>query len=271
MSRMTANPYVPDRCFEYRMTSGKQLEYRIMISIPADEPPPDGYAVIYALDGDAVFQTLVETVRLQTRKPKGFGPILVVGIGYPSKEPFDADRRCRDFTMQTGNASLPVRPDGSPWPPHGEAEDFLDFLEHELKPAISQEWPVDPSRQAIVGHSLGGLFTLHALFTRTHLFTHYVAGSPSTWWAENLLFKELDSFTEVWKGECPVHLLLTIGADELPDMLEGAEQVAQRLRPFSGKGVRMEWVKFADENHVSVLPSALGRIPRFLWTNSTDI
>lgn len=63
-------------------TSQRQLEYRMMIASPKDEPPPNGYAVIYALDGDALFQTLAETVKLQTRKPKGFDPILVIGIGY---------------------------------------------------------------------------------------------------------------------------------------------------------------------------------------------
>lgn len=266
MSGMISVPYKLERYFEYQITSQRQLEYRIMIASPKDEPPPNGYAVIYALDGDALFQTLAETVKLQTRKPKGFDPILVIGIGYPSREPFDMERRCRDFTMQINESVLPPRPDGSPWPPSGEADDFLDFIEQELMPAISKEFPINKNRQAIVGHSLGGLLTLHALFTRPHLFTHYVSGSPSIWWGNNEVLKEQKRFAETWQGEYRRNLLLTIGANELPDMLDGAEQMAERMQPLSEKSIQTESVKFAGEDHVSVLPAILSRIPRFLWS-----
>lgn len=267
MNAKTKIPYIPDRCYEYPMTSNARLDYRILIAAPADEPPPSGYAVVYALDGDALFRTLAEAVRLQTRKPKGYDPILVVGIGYPSREPFDFERRCRDFTMPADEASLPVRPDGKPWPPHGEADRFLDFIENELMPAVAAEWPIDPARQAIAGHSLGGLLTLHALFARPRLFTHYVSGSPSVWWGNGEVLKELERFKQTWRGEHPLHLLLAIGANELEDMLEGAEKVAEGLRPLAQRNVYMKHVKFADEEHVSVLPAILGRIPRFLGSD----
>ncbi|MET4562081.1 alpha/beta hydrolase [Lysinibacillus parviboronicapiens] len=264
MSNMTGLPYRQESYFELQMTSRRKLDYRILVAAPMDEPPPNGYAVIYALDGDALFQTLAEAVKLQTRKPKGFDPIVVIGIGYPSREPFDMDRRCRDFTMPVNEASLPSRSIGKPWPTSGHADDFLDFIEQELKPAIAKEWPINAGKQAIVGHSLGGLFTLHALFARPHLFTHYVAGSPSVWWGENEILKELDMFKETWKGEYPLNLLLTIGAEELPDMLDGAEQVFERMKGLAASDIHTNYVKFAEEEHVSVLPAMLSRLPRFL-------
>ncbi|UED69086.1 MULTISPECIES: alpha/beta hydrolase [Brevibacillus] len=266
MNKMIETPHIPERCYEYKLTSKRQLEYRILLGNPADEAPPGGYAVIYALDGDALFQTLAEAVKLQTRKPKGFDPILVVGIGYPSREPFDVERRCRDFTMHVDEASLPERPDGRPWPPHGEADHFLDFLEFELMPAIAKEWPIDPNRQLLVGHSLGGLFALHALFTRPQLFTHYVAGSPSVWWANNEVLKEMQKFKAGWQGEYQRQLLLTIGADELEDMLEGAEEVAAGMATLAEQGLHLEWIKFTGEDHVTVLPAMLSRLPRFVWS-----
>ncbi|MGE6517105.1 alpha/beta hydrolase [Lysinibacillus sphaericus] len=264
MSKLTKVPYMPERYFEYHMTSSRQLDYRILIASPLDEPPPNGYAVIYALDGDALFQTLAEAVKLQTRKPKGFDPILVIGIGYPSREPFDMERRCCDFTMPVSEASLPSRPIGKPWPTSGKAEDFLNFIEQELKPAIAKEWPINAGKQAIVGHSLGGLFTLHTLFARPHLFTHYVAGSPSVWWGDNEILKELDMFKETWKSEYPLNLLLTIGAEELPDMLDGADQVFERMKGQADDNIHTYYVKFAEEEHVSVLPAMLSRLPGFL-------
>ncbi|AVK82264.1 alpha/beta hydrolase [Lysinibacillus sp. B2A1] len=264
MKIMTKKPYVSEGYFEYAMTSQQQLDYRILIAPPADGPPADGYAVIYALDGDALFPTLAEAVKLQTRKPKGYDPILVIGIGYPSKEPFDMERRCRDFTLPVSEEHLPPRPDGTPWPPNGKANEFLDFIEHELMPVVAKEWPINKKKQAIVGHSLGGLFTLYALCARPHLFSHIVVGSPSVWWANNAVLKEIDRFAEAWNSQHTINLLLTIGANELPDMLEGADQAAERMKRLSDQNIHTHYVKFVEEDHVSVLPCMLSRLPRFL-------
>lgn len=81
------------------------------------------------------------------------------------------------------------------------------------------------------------------------------------------MLKELERFKQTWQGEHPLHLLLAIGANELEDMLEGAEKVAEGLRPLAQQNVHMKHVKFADEEHVSVLSAILGRIPRFLWSD----
>ncbi len=272
MSSWTSKPYCPERCYEVELTSSRGLAYRVMIAEPAGEPRDSGYAVIYALDGDAVFQTLAETVRLQTRKPKGHAPIIVVGIGYPSREPFDMERRCRDFTMPAPDGSLPARPDGRGWPPHGGADEFLDFLEDELMPAIAEQWPINRSRQLLFGHSLGGLFALHALSARPRLFSHYVAGSPSVWWGENAVLKELEALVNAANAGSavppaqPVQLLLAIGADELPDMLGGVDQAAALMSRATQAYVRTTQAVIHGEEHVSVLPAIIGRLPRFIWS-----
>ncbi|GGG53386.1 alpha/beta hydrolase [Paenibacillus radicis (ex Gao et al. 2016)] len=266
MSKLTEKPFLAERCYEYEMTSAQGGHYRILIGTPqaGEEPPANGYPVIYALDGDAMFQTLAEAVRLQTRKPKGYDPILVIGIAYPSKEPFDVERRCLDFTMSAEGSKLPARPDGRPWPEHGGADHFLDFIELELKPAIAEQWPIDFERQLIVGHSLGGLLVLHALFTRPQLFTHYAAGSPSVWWAEDKIFKEQEQFARTWQRDSHIRLQLTVGADELPHMVQGSERMAQAMRPLAEKGITTSMIRFEEEDHVSVLPAMLSRLPRFI-------
>ncbi|XRD25337.1 alpha/beta hydrolase-fold protein [Lysinibacillus fusiformis] len=131
-------------------------------------------------------------------------------------------------------------------------------------PTVEKEWPINKKKQAVVGHSLGGLFTLYALCARPHLFSHIVAGSPSVWWADNAVLKVIDQFFEDWKGQHTINFLLTIGANELPDMLEGADLAAERLKRLSDQNVHTQYVKFDEEDHVSVLPSMLGRLPRFL-------
>ncbi|THF82767.1 alpha/beta hydrolase [Cohnella fermenti] len=260
-------PHTADGCFELTIVSGAGLEYRLLFSEPEEPPPEAGYGIVFALDGDATFRTLAETVRMQTRKPKGYEPIVVVGIGYPSRQPFDLERRCRDFTMLKEGATLPKRPDGREWPPHGEADRFLDFLEREVLAWAEKRWRLDPARRAIVGHSLGGLLVLHALFVRPRLFTHYVAGSPSVWWADQEVLNELEHFKRERRAGCSVRLLLAIGAEELEDMLEGVELVAERAAPLVGEGFGLEKVLFPGEEHTSVLPSLLSRVPKLLSTS----
>lgn len=216
------------------------------------------------MDGDAVFDTLAEAARLQTRKPHGYDPVVIVGIGYPSREPFDMDRRCYDFTMPAQVEKLPVRPNGQAWPEHGGADLFLDFIEAELMPEIEKDYPIDKNRQTIFGHSLGGLFVLHALFNRPQSFQNFVAGSPSIWWNGHAVLEEKASFEamELHVDTLP-RLMITIGADELPDMVMDSEQLAESLKPLAAKGFYSKLVKFPEEGHVSVLPAALSRVLKF--------
>lgn len=252
-------------CEEHVIYAGvRRQEYRILISHPTGEAPPEGYPVIYALDGHAVFHTLAESARLQTRKPHGYDPVVVVGIGYPSGEPFDMKRRCYDFTMPAEEQQLPKRPDGSQWPESGGADEFLDLLQLEIMPMIASLFRVDTQRQALFGHSLGGLLVLHALFTRPELVTRYTAGSPSVWWNDYALLAELEQFLAAYPAKALQRkLLITIGADELEHMVEDAGKLPGRLVSLAEHGLQTSLNEFAGESHVSVLPAALSRLLRF--------
>ncbi|WP_150275726.1 alpha/beta hydrolase [Paenibacillus tepidiphilus] len=265
MSTNMKHAYPHAGCEEHILFAGESgLEYRILVSSPGGEAPPEGYPVIYAVDGHALFHTLAESARLQTRKPHGYDPAVIVGIGYPSGEPFDMVRRCNDFTIPVGVETLPKRPDGSQWPEHGGADRFLDVLEQEIMPLIGDMFPVDRNRQALFGHSLGGLLVLHTLFTRPQLFTHYAAGSPSVWWGEYAVLEELTHFTRMFPAlGLTRRLLITIGAEELEHMVADAELLPDKLAPLASSGLAVAMAKFPEEGHVSVLPAALSRLLRF--------
>ncbi len=65
--------------------------YSIFIAWPEQPPPPEGYATIYLLDANATFATMVDAMRLQSRRPRatGVSPSVIVGIGYPIENLFD--------------------------------------------------------------------------------------------------------------------------------------------------------------------------------------
>jgi predicted alpha/beta superfamily hydrolase len=259
--------------------------YRIFIARPDGEPGRDGFPVLYLLDGNATFATAAISVALQSRRTQatGIGPSVVVGIGYPTDDYVNAARRSYDYTPSVPVETLGARPDGSPWPKTGGAERFLDFLQDELQSLIGGDIPIDQNRQALFGHSFGGLFVLNALFTRPGAFRSYIAASPSIWFGNRAILEKRDAYVAAMSPGAPERdLLVTVGSleqlgvdAEAPvtadarktdwlirnRMVENARDLVTSL-----SGVRhlnATFKEFDDENHSSVLPAAISRAIRF--------
>lgn len=47
---------------------------------------------------------------------------------------------------------------------YGGADQFIAFLNNELKPEIANQFPVNSQQQSLYGHSFGGLFVLYHFF-----------------------------------------------------------------------------------------------------------
>src|SRR3546814_2755330 len=87
---------------------------------------------------------------------------VVVGIGYPEGVDAGAERMYDMTPPGSGDSRIK--------PPTGGADALMDFIEHDLKPAVADAAQVDPGRQAIFGHSLGWHFVLYTMITRQSLF-----------------------------------------------------------------------------------------------------
>jgi len=235
--------------------------YRLLISVPEETPPARGFPVLVLVDGHALFPVAATVARLQAQRPEatGVGPAVVIGIGYPDGRPFDAERRQRDL--------LPV-PDG--------ADRFLDMIVAEVLPAVAKIAPLDPARRALAGHSYGGLFTLHTLFTRPGLFEAHVAGSPSIWWQDRAILACEEAFRR-GSADPAGRLLITVGSHEQAPILPVTPQRAERLararmrdnaaemaeRLAASGRIDCSFTEFPGENHVSVIPAMLSRTVAF--------
>ena len=93
----------------------------------------------------------------------------------------------------------------------GGADAFLAFIATDVKPLIESELAIDRGRQALFGHSFGGLFVLHVLFTRPESFQSYVAASPSITWGEPAITAAEARFTAD-PAHGPIRLLATAGS-----------------------------------------------------------
>lgn len=127
---------------------------------------------------------------------------IVIGIGYPpSKFPFDG-RRNYDLTPPSPHYTPPSDADGKVFAgERGGATIFLEFLVNTVRELLftGAGAPFDRetvSTEVLVGHSYGGLCTLHALFSRATPFQTFVAISPSIWWNDKFILSERDQFLE---------------------------------------------------------------------------
>jgi predicted alpha/beta superfamily hydrolase len=247
---------------QFEINSAQGLPYRLLVAVPPEPPPTTGFPVLVLVDGDALFATALTTARLQAGRPEvsGVGPAVIIGIGYPGGAPFDAERRRLDLL-----------------PDDGGADRFLDLIEGQVLPLAAELAPIDRARLSLAGHSFGGLFTLHTLFTRPGLFRSLVAGSPSIWWNERAILATRSKFLSgAAQAERP-RLLITVGSEEQSGdpqrdparatrlekarMVENAAEMAASLTA-SGR-LDCEHVVFAGENHVSVIPAMLSRAVTF--------
>ncbi len=255
-------PYVLPGTTEVMLAGQNGHSYRLLIAKPSSPPPPSGYPVIYALDGNATFATLADAVRLQTRLPHGFDPAIVVAIGAEGDRPFDDVARVRDFTTPADISLLPAWVADEDWTDHGGADAFAGVIERQIKPLIAARYPIDAGRQTLFGHSLGGFFALHCCFARPESFSAFFAGSPSVWWNERELLARVEAFKARFASLAhKPRLGIGFGGAETEDMLADGRALSRRLETIAG--LDFTYREVGGEEHISVLPAILGRLPAF--------
>lgn len=190
---------------ETTLTSREGLEYRILLSVPRGPAPEGGFPVFYVLDGDGFFNTAVEIARM--REWGRLTPSIIVGIAYPSRAFYDGPRRNYDFTPP-GSAD----PDFDP-SELGGADKFIAFLTETVRPWVRERYAIDASRQVLYGHSMGGLFVLHAMFTAPQSFNLFLAASPTLRFSDRLVLREARAF-ESHAERSTVRALISVGSLE---------------------------------------------------------
>jgi hypothetical protein len=265
--------------------------YRLFVSIPTRRPvPPAGHAVLYLIDGNLHFGIAVDTARIQACWPDVIDPV-VVGVGYPTDSVSTAlDRRMIDLTTPISDerlkkgfiAKMPRPSEG-----FGGMDNYFRVIEEEVKPRVEAMVAINRQEQVLMGHSLGGLTTLHALFRHTATFQQFVAISPSIWFNDCAVLAHEAAFSDqVRSGQVKARALISVGGLEstfrfvagLPageqdfrDMTEECRMVpnttelGDRLAALASPGFHVETVVHEGDDHNMVPPAGIARGVRFAF------
>lgn len=148
------------QAFETEISSaGTGRIYRIQTAA-IGEMPPEGYPVLFVLDGEAFFPALFNIMQSLMNNPvtRSRAPCLIVGIGYVGGGVRDLAQRAADYTP-------PLRSNASEDEQRqfGQADRFAAFIDSELTAFLESKYRLDKNETAVFGHSFGALFGLYSL------------------------------------------------------------------------------------------------------------
>ncbi|SFZ94383.1 hypothetical protein SAMN05428642_104142 [Flaviramulus basaltis] len=175
-------------------------EYKLEIRLPSGyENSTKKYPVVYLMDSQWDFPLVTSIYGEQYYD--GFIPeIILVGVTWGGENPNPDVLRTRDYTPTNDGRNIET----------AGADKFLEFIKMELFPFIESNYKATSDNRTLMGCSLGGLFTLHTLFTHTEMFTNFVAASPAVGWDNGVLYKEEKTFSEKQLSK-PVRVYMTVG------------------------------------------------------------
>lgn len=253
--------------------------YNISVFVPKEPPLENkkGYPVAFLLDGDVSFIYAQQAaIRLISRKV--IAPVIIVAIDFAKENNHLSrfDLRTRDYTPTSyEDAYFKNNKQFS-----GGADKFLMFIQQELTPFLAKRYSINMANQALYGHSYGGLFVLHTLATSPTSFHYYYAASPSIWWDNNYVLKEIKQYAQQWMNK-PRNLssVLRVNVGSLEQvanvankanevrykmikeraMVENVKQLATELKVIPNDQLDFSYQVLLDEDHGSIQAIAINK------------
>ncbi|GAB0111223.1 alpha/beta hydrolase-fold protein [Pseudoalteromonas distincta] len=221
--------------------------YPVYIQLPKSyqKQPNKTYPVIYVTDAPYTFPIVAGATRFPMNSGK-MQQAIIVAIGY-EKGSAGSNSRIRDYTptfakdwkKQTGNA-----------------KGHIQFLQSTVFPFIEKNYRASNLQRTYMGHSLGGLFGATILLTTPDLFSNYIIGSPSVWFNSYAILA-----LQAHKPSMPTKVYISVGANEIPsfgegqNMVEGAKQLAQKIKALSSNNIELKSVVIDGANHATAFPT----------------
>lgn len=230
-----------------------QEERPYRVSLPDGyEKSDQKYPVLYLLDGEGTFHTTSGVIKKMSHEDFGLRqvPEMII-IAIPNTN------RVRDFTPSHDNRnSAGVEMGGHEQ--SGGADNFLRFIEQELIPHVEKKYRATDQR-ILIGHSYGGLFSLHVFLKRPGLFQRIIAIDPSLYWDDKMMIGRAKKLITA-AGKTPTRLFISLAdhprIESFRAMTEGVREFAEILSTVPNPNLHVKLGFFEKENHATVvLPS----------------
>ncbi|MGL4364652.1 MAG: alpha/beta hydrolase [Bacteroidales bacterium] len=234
-------------------------ERSIQVYLPEGYDAPmdtmNRYSVMYLLDGDLYFHSITG---LQKALSSGRTPLIskCIVVGIVSKN------RAYDFTPIASAYGRDGKRSKNQPIVGGNAQNFSSFLQTELRNFVDSLYRSN-GHNILWGHSLGGLFVIHALLTDARWFDTYIALDPSLWWDNAFLLSKHDSLMSKTPRFFGKKLYVAVagktraenGSIHRPVMLQFFEK---NLPLYQKYGLFYKTQIFPDDDHGSIiLPSSI--------------
>ena len=216
------------------------------------------YPVLYLLDGDAHFYSVVGMIQqLSQVNGNTICPEMIV-VGIPNTD------RTRDLTPTHVDADPPFM-DSAFSKTSGGGEQFVSFIEKELMPHIDSLYPTQPYKM-LIGHSFGGLTVMNIVANHRKLFNSYICIDPSMWWDKMKFLKAAKkSLTEKNFSGTTLYLGIANTMDEGMDItkiqndtsgntrhIRSILDLDKTLKSKKQNGLRYESKYYSNDDHGSV-------------------
>ena len=216
----------------------------LVVCVPPDYAlePERRYPVLYLHDGQNVFDDLpmspfgvqwgVDTTARALMHAAIIEPVILVAIGNAGRDRIDEYTPTRDNVHDAG----------------GMADRYGQMLAYEIKPFIDHHYRTRRGAQdtGLAGSSLGGLLTLHLGLTHPAIFGKLALLSPSVWWDDRWIVRQLNAFDE---RRPALSIWLDVGTGE-KRMLKGTRLLHRMLlRKGWQDGVDLQYLEAEGALH----------------------
>lgn len=237
-----------------KTSQGRQ--YQLHIGLPGNyaASPEKRYPVVYVTDGYWDFEKMT-CIRGSLIYDKVVPEFIIVGIGYPGENVDYGNMRRWELS--------PV-PFGDNGEASGHAADFLRTIETEIIPMIDREYRTDPSFRVMCGASMGGLFTLYAMYTKPDLFQGYVAATPAVILGNDWLLGYEQAFAKSGR-DIKARLYAAGGGNESPGFLGSILKYNAQVSRRPYKGLDYEFRIIDGERHAGMQLETYTRGLRYVF------
>lgn len=230
---------------------------------------PAHYPVIFLLDAEINYEYFAPMTDFLSRYPYADMPECIV-IGLKNTD------RTKNFTPTKSSKKNPNKPSEILFENSGGSDDFLRFLQEELKPFLKNNYRISDF-SILVGHSFGGLFAIDSFLKNPTAFTAYVANDPSLWWDQNVTLKNAKTYFSKNKNlpkGVQLYISQAFGGDHKngfsSDGVDAIEEFKKIVEKQASNSFKYQY--FKDETHGTVSYPANYEAMKFIFSGfKTDI